>query len=107
MSTDGGAKEEIRWEVMPLSHTQPRTRLAGGVKCVELSTSSARAVELAFLGDPLKGLVGAFDAVLMLVAIGRKKFHDLISPVCSHMTERLRREINRLTEPKLMCGVQR
>jgi hypothetical protein len=93
---------------MPASHTQ-----AGGergwryVNMLGQPMRSARAVELAFLGDPLKGLVGAFDAVLMLVAIGRKKFHDLISPVCSHMTERLRREINRLTEPKLMCGVQR
>jgi hypothetical protein len=63
---------------------------------------SARAVELAFLGDPLKGFVCALDAVLMLVAVGRKKFHDLIGAVGSHVTERLRREIDRLTEPKLV-----
>ena len=80
--------------------------MLSGINYVGLSTNSARAVELTFLGDPLKGLVGALDAVLMLVAIGRKKFHDLISAIGAHMTKRLRREINRLTEPKLVC-VQR
>ena len=33
-------------------------------------TGSARAVELAFLGDPLERLAGALDAILMLVAVG-------------------------------------
>jgi hypothetical protein len=65
-----------------------------------------RAIELTFLGDPLEGFFVAFDAVLMLVTIERKKLHDLISPIGTHVTERLRREIDRLTEPKLVC-VQR
>jgi len=42
----------------------------------------------------------------MLVAIGRQQLHDLVGPVGRHVTERLRREIDRLAEPKLVC-VQR
>jgi hypothetical protein len=64
---------------------------------------SARAVQLTFFGDPLKGFVGALDAVLMLVTIRRQKFHDLIGPISRHVAERLRREIDRLAEPKLVC----
>jgi hypothetical protein len=73
---------------------------------IDQSKRSTRAIELAFLGDPLESFLGALDAVLMLVTIRRKKLHDLISPIGAHVTERLRREINRLTEPKLVC-VQR
>lgn len=115
LSTKGGAKAALRCRVMPVGHTraveaEDGALAAGEGRCsvgyVRGSTRSARAIELAFLGDPLKGFVGALDAVLMLVAIRRQKFHDLISPVRSHVTERLRREIDCLTEPKLVC-VQR
>src|SRR5439155_4919673 len=39
---------------------------------------SGRAVELAFLDEPLVRLVGAFDAVLAVVAFGRQELRDLV-----------------------------
>jgi hypothetical protein len=105
LSTKHGAQYEERRQVMPLCHTRAdvTARLATAAVLCRGLIRLARAVELTFLGDPLKGFIGAFDAVLMLVAIRRQKFHDLISPIGGHMTKRLRREIDRLTEPKLMC----
>jgi hypothetical protein len=106
LSTRGGAKAELRSGVVPVSHTGPACAACGSIATPPTDFNSTRAIELTFLGYPLKGFFSALDAVLMLVAIGRQKLHDLISPVGSHVTERLRREIDRLTEPKLVC-VQR
>src|SRR6266850_632764 len=39
---------------------------------------SGRAVELAFLDDSLMRLVGALDAVLAVVALGRQELRDLV-----------------------------
>jgi len=43
------------------------------------STRSEVAVELAFLGHALESLAGALDAVLIVVAIGRKQSDDFIA----------------------------
>jgi hypothetical protein len=70
------------------------------------SVHSTRVVELTFLRDPFKSLFGALDTVLMLAAIGRQQFHDLIGPIRSHVTEGFCCEMDRLTKSKLVC-VQR
>jgi hypothetical protein len=66
-------------------------------------TALSGPIELAFSCDPLKRLGGALDTVLMLVAVGRQKFHDLIGAVRGHVAQGLRREIDRLTNPIFVC----
>src|SRR5207237_534511 len=49
---------------------------------------SAGAVELTFLGNAFECLAGALDAVLVIVAVRGKQFHDPIGAVGGHMADR-------------------
>jgi hypothetical protein len=60
------------------------------------------AIELAFFGNAFKRFAGALDAVLVVVAVGRKQLHHSIGTVSRHMTDRPRRKENELTDLKLM-----
>ena len=40
------------------------------------------ALEFAFLDDPLMRLVGALDAILTIIAFGRKQLCDLVDAAC-------------------------
>src|SRR4051794_26257186 len=89
-----GHSRFARWDRLPGPRTGAWQRLP--------MPASTIAVELALFGHPLKSLFGAFDAVLVVVAIGRKQFHDLIAAIDGHMADRARREENRLTYLELV-----
>src|SRR3974390_1816948 len=55
-------------------------------------------VELAFLGNALKRLVRALDAILKIVTVRGKQLHDLIAIIGSHMPDRPGREVHRLAD---------
>ena len=62
----------------------------------------ARAIELAFLGYAFKGFFGALDAILVVLAVGGKQFHDAIGTVRRHMADWPRGEVNGVTDLELM-----
>src|SRR5947207_1089364 len=51
------------------------------------SAPSRIAVELAFFDHPLVRLVGAFDSVLVVIALGRQELCDLVDATHSAMSE--------------------
>lgn len=59
---------------------------------------STRAVELALLGHAFERFTGALDAVLVIVAVRRKKLHDPVSAIRRHVADRPGREIDGLTK---------
>jgi hypothetical protein len=59
-------------------------------------------VELAFLGHALKRFGRAFDAILVIFAVGREKLHDPIGSIRRHMAEQLRDVQNALADRKLV-----
>src|SRR5215471_17413244 len=66
------------------------------------SANSARIFELAFPRHALERLIRVFDAVLVIGAVGGKQFYDLIGAVGDHVTNRTRREVDVLTDLKLV-----
>ena len=69
-----------------------------GFQSVVFQRLSARAVELAFLGHAFERLARALDAVLIIIAVGRKQFHYTIGAVRSHMADGPRRKIDNLAD---------
>jgi hypothetical protein len=70
---------------------------ATGVRPIHL-----RIFELAFPHHALERLVRILDAVLVVGPVGRKKLHNLIRAVGGHMADRARREVDGLTDLKLV-----
>src|SRR5262249_10762562 len=63
---------------------------------------SARKFELAFPGHALEGFARTFDAVLVVGSVVGKQSHDLIGAVGNHVADRARREVDGLTNLKLV-----
>jgi hypothetical protein len=64
--------------------------------------TSTRILELAFPHDALERLVRIFDAILIIGPVRGKKLHDLIGAVGGHMPDRAGREVDGLTDLKLV-----
>jgi hypothetical protein len=64
--------------------------------------SLTRIVELAFPGNALEGFPRVLDPILVIAAVRRQEFDDLISAAGNHVPERTRGEIDRLADTKLM-----
>src|SRR5712691_4453516 len=64
--------------------------------------SSTGILELAFPGHPLERFVGILDAVLVIGSVGGKQPHDLVGAVGGHMADGTRREVDGLTDLKLV-----
>jgi hypothetical protein len=60
------------------------------------------AIELAFLGDAFKRFASAFDAVLVIIAVGWKQLYDSVGTVGGHVADRPRREEDDLADLELM-----
>ena len=68
----------------------------------ERKVNSARIFELAFPRNALERLIGVLDAVLVVGAVGGKQPHHLIGAVGNHVANRTRREVDGLTDLKLV-----
>jgi hypothetical protein len=66
------------------------------------SATSTRILELAFPHDALERLVRILDAILIIGPVRGKQFHDLIGAVGGHMADRAGREVDGLTDLKLV-----
>src|SRR5262249_5936147 len=95
---------KARWA--SLLHCGDRN-LAPSPLAAERTLKLTRAVELALLGHAFERLVGAFDAVLIIVAVGRKQLDDPVRVVGGHMANRPRREVHGLANLKLMLFQRR
>src|SRR5262249_28889080 len=77
-------------------------RAAGGLMLRYPGPMSARKFELAFPGHALECLARTFDAILIVGSVRRKQSHDLIGAVGDHVANGARREVDGLTNLKLV-----
>jgi len=61
------------------------------------------AVELTFLGDALERFTRALDTVLIIIAVGRQQFDDLVTAARPCTAHRTGREVDGLSDRELVC----